>query len=71
MPPTEALIPVSHAIGWCLLAIFGASLLKTARSSYYSIGHWELLKRIFDWDIVHEIMAGSENLEQPNAENGG
>ena len=69
MPPTEATIPVSHAVGYCLLAIFAVVLLKAVRISYYSIGHWELLKRILDWSKVHKIMTEAE-VQEPSAENG-
>lgn len=54
--PSDFSIPMNHAVCYCILSVVGWITFRCAYISRLSIGHWELLKRILDWERVHALL---------------
>ena len=55
--PADFSIPLNHAVCYCILSVLGWIALRCVYISRLSLGHWELLKRILDWERVHTLLA--------------
>ena len=64
--PSDFSIPLNHAVCYCILSVVGWITFRCAYISRLSIGHWELLKRILDWERVHALLDDNPDTDMGN-----
>ena len=60
--PSAPTISLNQTVCYCILSIFAFSILRSAYVARLSIGHWELLKRILNWQSVHALIDEDESV---------
>ena len=59
--PSAPSVSLNQMVCYCIVSIFAFSILRSAYVARLSIGHWELLKRILNWERVHALIDEDES----------